>query len=79
MSLVYLCWHIREDERTSESSKLVGCFSTYERARAAVDDLHSKPGFVDHPQGFQIDEYAVDKVHWEDGFGSDPVVDHGLG
>jgi hypothetical protein len=72
MSFVHLLWHVREDDPTTASWKLIGCFSTNEKASAAITLLRSKPGFVNHPQGFHIDSYAVDKVYWEDGFGLAP-------
>jgi hypothetical protein len=27
-----------------------------------------KPGFIDHPEGFEIDQYPIGKDHWEEGF-----------
>lgn len=50
--------------------KIVGVYSSRERAEAAVSRARTLPGFRDHPDGFHIDVYHVDKDHWAGGFGS---------
>jgi homoserine kinase type II len=65
---VHWVFHWRdEDERTL---KTIGHFSTRQRALEAIETVRSAPGFVDYPDGFGIDEVALDVVCWPDGFGT---------
>jgi len=65
---VWVAWHELEIDGCNEL-KLIGVFSTRERAEAAVDARRGKPGFVDHPDGFEIAAYVVDRdAAWLDGF-----------
>jgi homoserine kinase type II len=65
---VWLAWHEHESDGASEL-KLVGVFSTRERAEAAIEARRGKPGFVDHPDGFEISSYVIDgDAAWLDGF-----------
>jgi hypothetical protein len=63
---VYWAYHWRdEDERTL---KTIGHFSTRQRAMEAIEAVRSAAGFTDYPDGFGIDEIALDVVSWTDGF-----------
>jgi len=65
---VWIAWHEHERDGCSEY-KLIGVFSTRERAEAAIEARRGKPGFVDHPDGFEIASYVVDREGaWPDGF-----------
>ena len=65
---VWLAWHERERDGCSEY-KLIGVFSTRERAEAAIEARRGKPGFADNPDGFEIASYVVDRdTAWPDGF-----------
>jgi len=65
---IWLAWHERDSDGASEL-KLLGVFSTRERAEAAVDARRGKPGFVDHPDGFEIASRVLDRdTEWIDGF-----------
>jgi len=48
--------------------KFIGVYSTEHRGRAAVARAKRLPGFRDHPAGFSVDAYEVDKTHWVEGF-----------
>lgn len=48
--------------------KFIGVYSTNERAQAAVDRAKQLSGFRDHPDGFSVDPYEVDRDHWTEGF-----------
>ncbi len=48
--------------------KFIGVYSTAHRGRAAVARAKRLPGFRDHPAGFSVDAYEVDKTHWVEGF-----------
>jgi hypothetical protein len=67
-SAVYLVQHMVGDRE--ETCKTVGIYTSKEAARLAVRRLRRKPGFCDHPKGFYIDKYLIDKDHWSDGFGN---------
>lgn len=65
---IWLAWHEAETDGCKEL-KLIGVFSTRERAEAAVDARRGKPGFAEHPDGFEISAYVVDRdAAWLDGF-----------
>ena len=65
---VFLAWHEYDNEGCDET-KLLGVFSTYQRAEAAITARRDKPGFIDHPDGFEIAEVAVDQdQEWMEGF-----------
>ena len=68
MSQVHLLWHVRSDHEHSDDSKLVGVYSSETTAKAAVKRVEDKPGFVDHPNGFQVVGYEVDNDSWSEGF-----------
>lgn len=64
---VYLVQHTIEDR--DETSKIIGIYRTSDEAKFAIRRAITKPGFSDHPSGFCVDEYEVNKDHWIDGFG----------
>jgi hypothetical protein len=65
---VWLAWHTSKNDGGNDV-KLIGVFSTRARAVAAIDARRSKPGFADHPDGFEIAPYVVDHdAAWRDGF-----------
>lgn len=69
METVYLLWHVRGDDEYKENAKLIGVFPSDDLARAATVTLRLKPGFREHPDGFEIKAYELGQVHWQDGFG----------
>jgi len=64
---VYLLWHSYEVD-DCEVSKLLGVYSTEERAADRIERSRSLPGFVDHPDDFVIDRYEIDADKWTEGF-----------
>lgn len=66
---VFLAWHTYDDDGCEEA-KLLGVFSTQARAEAAIAARRDKPGFVKHPDGFEIADITVDlDQEWMEGFG----------
>ena len=70
---VYLLWHIHEltdDSGTHDEEKLIGVFSSANKANDTIEKLKILEGFRDYPLScFTIDEYEVDKAsNWADGF-----------
>jgi hypothetical protein len=68
MTKVYVLQHEHVMEDGTEDVKFIGVYSTRENAQAAVTRLTQAPGFSDAPDGFHIDEYAVDKDQWVEGY-----------
>jgi hypothetical protein len=64
---VYLVQHVRDPDG-DEDVKVIGIYSTRDAAQQAVDRAAQRPGFRDHPDGFDIDEYTVDADYWKSGF-----------
>lgn len=74
MDRVYLLYHTHGDEdEIEENRKLIGIFSTPERAVQTRDSVRDKPGFRDYPDGFEIVDHRLDNVGWVDGFVSDTI------
>lgn len=69
MKKVFLLQHSYErDESGVEETKLIGVYSTRERAEQAIVRLSNVEGFRDYPDCFCVDGYEIDKDHWVDGF-----------
>jgi hypothetical protein len=67
MQDVYLLWHV-DDRPDKTDSKLLGVFSTEEKARAWQQEASELPGFRDAPERFLVDRQRLDEPLWEDGF-----------
>ena len=65
---VFVLQHSYGDE-SHEDTKLVGVYSSHEEAESAIKRRLEYPGFQDHPDGFSIDEYELNKDAWSEGFG----------
>ncbi|HYH37780.1 MAG TPA: hypothetical protein VD860_06130 [Azospirillum sp.] len=68
MVRVYLLWHSRENGFGDSDEKLIGVYSTKQRAEASLERARLLPGFRDHPDTFEIATYRVDEDHWVEGF-----------
>lgn len=68
MSTVFVVLHARSGETGAEDVKFIGVYSDASNAKSAVSRLKKLRGFSDYPDGFVIDEYLLDKNHWEEGF-----------
>jgi hypothetical protein len=74
MNSVFIVFHARETDNGVDSVKMIGAYSSRENGDSAVSRLRKQPGFCDFPEGFSIDEYEINKDHWQEGFGGpDPV------
>jgi hypothetical protein len=56
------------DEDDEECVKLLGVYSSRERAEARIEEARGWPGFRDHPDQFEVSEYQVDRDAWTEGF-----------
>ena len=72
MKNVFVLQHARERLGGEEDVKFIGVYSSEVAAKEAVRRLQSVAGFRDFPDGFYIDEYEIDKDHWQEGFGTPP-------
>jgi hypothetical protein len=68
MKEVYVLHHSHDLESEETDIKLIGVYSTKEKAKRAISKLSVQPGFKDTREGFNIDRYEIDKEHWEEGF-----------
>jgi len=65
-NMVHLLWFRREG--LDEADILIGAYSSEEQAKAAIERLRNKEGFVDFPQGFEIYSRELDRDSWVKGF-----------
>lgn len=65
---VYLLWLVQESVQGEDTELLIGVYRTEEDARAAIERLKNKPGFVRYPDGFQIHDRTVGEDSWIEGF-----------
>ena len=69
---VYVLWHIHElhdDYGAHDEEKLIGIYSTEEKAAEAIEAHKDLEGFRDYPvECFEIHEAVVDRSNWNEGF-----------
>jgi hypothetical protein len=68
MKNVYILQHIVPRAPESENVKVIGIYSSEQKAAEAIKRLKSKPGFATVKEGFHIDKYELNKDHWTEGF-----------
>ena len=68
MAKVFVLQHVHTLDDGTEDVKLVGVYSSRENAQAAASRLAQAPGFSEAPDGFDIDEYQLDKDQWVEGY-----------
>ena len=66
--IVYLLWHVRSRPREEDCEKLIEVYSSAEQAQSATARAKVLPGFSEHPDGFEVSAYEIDKDHWTEGF-----------
>jgi len=67
-STVYLLWFVQEHQQGEDTELLIGVYGSESDAKAAVDRLKNKPGFVDFPAGFQVHRRELGQDSWTKGF-----------
>ena len=65
---VFLLHHVHEFDDGHEDVKLIGVFSSREKAQLALDAVRQQPGFRDLPAGFEINIQTLDQVSWSEGY-----------
>jgi hypothetical protein len=68
MASVFVLQHVHARDDGGEDVKILGVYSSREKADAAVARLGRLPGFSEAPDGFHVDEYRVDQDYWVEGY-----------
>ena len=72
MQEVFLLWHtydLKDDFGIHEEIKLIGVFSTEEKANEVIELLKNREGFVEHSVDcFEISKRKIDQPSWTEGF-----------
>ena len=81
MKSIFILHHVHKYYEDEKDVKLIGIYASRDEATAAVNRLKTQPGFVDHPDEFEMEEYEIGKDHWTEGFCSraeamDAVPEH---
>ena len=64
---VWLLWHTHTVGE-EDDEKLIGVYSSPEKAAQAQKRAAQLPGFREAADGFGIDAYMIDQDRWTDGF-----------
>lgn len=65
---VYVLQHNYVLQNGGDEIKILGVFSSEEKAQEAIEIYRTLPGFCEHPQDFYLDKYLVDEKCWTEGF-----------
>ena len=65
---VFIVNHSRQLPNGHEDVKLIGVYASPARAQEAIDRTRLIEGFRDYPGGFTVDQYVIDRDHWQEGF-----------
>lgn len=71
MAIVYLLQHSYEVETevgVFDETKLIGIFSSKEKAEKAIEEYKKITGFKNYPENFYVGQYELDKRYWGEGF-----------
>jgi len=69
MDNVYVLQHSYESVCGCDETKMIGVYSSEERAMETVERLKGVEGFKDYSiDCFHIGKYEIDLDHWEEGF-----------
>ena len=66
--IVYKLYHIRTRQDGEGDEKLIGIYTTREKAEAAIQRVVGMPGFRDFPNDFEISKHTLDEDGWREGF-----------
>ena len=68
MNRIFVVQHEFDRSCGVSDVKFIGVFSSRKAAESAVLQLSARAGFSECPEGFSIDAYDLDHVHWAEGF-----------
>ncbi|EFB74874.1 DUF7336 domain-containing protein [Subdoligranulum variabile] len=65
---VYVLQHSYALQNGCDETKLLGVFSSEDKAQQAIEMYRTLPGFCEHSQDFHLDKYLLDERYWTEGF-----------
>lgn len=65
---VHLVQHEYENADGLEDVKIIGVFSSESEAKKAIEISKRLAGFSRNPDGYTIDKYRLNELHWKEGF-----------
>ena len=65
---VFLLQHVHPLTDGDEDIKVIGIYSSADKAQQAIARLSRLPGFSGAARGFHIDAYELDEDGWREGF-----------
>jgi len=68
LNKVYMLLHIHLMEDRREDAKNLGIYSSKKKVFEEIKKYKTLAGFKDHPRGFHVYEYEIDKNLCEDDF-----------
>ncbi|MCM3630409.1 hypothetical protein M3194_24045 [Paenibacillus glycanilyticus] len=70
MKTIFIVQHSYEvgEDGLYDETKLIGVYSSKEKAESVVKRYKRLPGFKDYLDAFYISEYEIDKDNWTEGF-----------
>ncbi|AKT43472.1 DUF7336 domain-containing protein [Chondromyces crocatus] len=68
MKHVYILTHEYEASEGVDETKMIGVYSSKEKAEMAITRLITQPGFRDYKDCFNISKTTLDEDHWTEGF-----------
>lgn len=71
---VFLAMHVFRYEDGHENIRVIGIFTSKQKAQEAIRRLRDKPGFRYRKRAFEISRYVLDLRHWTEGFGGGPLA-----
>ena len=60
------------DEEDGDDLKVLGVYSTEQKAQDRIVRAGTLPGFRDEPDCFLVDRYTLDEDQWAEGFVTEP-------
>jgi len=68
MEQIFILQHSYQLESGCDETKFIGAYSSEDEAKSAIERLKLQPGFRDRPNDFYIEQYALNKDHWTEGY-----------
>ena len=68
---IFIVYGIREQQDADDEVRIIGVYSSSERAWSAIDDLPSQQEFLGKGWSFEVDQCELDKDYWTEGFITD--------
>ncbi|HEY9431070.1 MAG TPA: hypothetical protein VI260_06220 [Blastocatellia bacterium] len=65
---IFVLQHVHMLDNGEEDVKMIGVYSSLERAEEAIKRLTMKPGFSDSTEGFVVDRYVLNEDCWTEGY-----------